>query len=100
MVQFVGIMVHGFQLLFIESCGFPWQYGLYIAAHAVMFFILFSQFYVKEYFTKGKKAAKEEMIKTKVREALATFAKVCAWRSYRAREFCRFVRFQSSHFRY
>ncbi len=56
MVQFVGIMVHGFQLLFTESCGFPWQYGLYIAAHAVMFFILFSQFYIKEYFVKSRRS--------------------------------------------
>jgi elongation of very long chain fatty acids protein 7 len=63
MVQFVGIMVHGFQLLVVESCGFPWQYGPYIAAHGLLFFILFSSFYTKEYFSKGKKN-KSEVKKT------------------------------------
>ena len=56
MIQFVGIMVHGFQLLFYEDCGFPWQISYYIGAHAVMFFFLFAQFYVQAYFKKGGKA--------------------------------------------
>ena len=53
MIQFVGIMIHGFQLLFYAECGFPWQISYYIGAHAVMFFGLFAQFYVKAYFRKG-----------------------------------------------
>ena len=61
MVQFVGIMTHGFQFLFMEdNCRFPWQYGLYIGAHAVLFFILFSQFYIREYFGKKSKSKKIE----------------------------------------
>lgn len=61
MVQFVGIMTHGFQFLFMGSeCRFPWQYGLYIGAHAVLFFILFSQFYVREYFGKKDRSKKLE----------------------------------------
>jgi elongation of very long chain fatty acids protein 7 len=52
MVQFVGIMVHGFQLVFYKDCDFPNAFAYYIAAHAVMFFILFSQFYIKSYLTK------------------------------------------------
>jgi len=61
MVQFIGIMTHGFQFLFMdESCGFPWQYGLYIGAHAVLFFILFSQFYIREYVGKKSKSKKVE----------------------------------------
>ena len=68
MVQFIGIMTHGFQFLFMdESCGFPWQYGLYIGAHAVLFFILFSQFYIREYV--GKKS-KSKKVENKVREKL------------------------------
>ena len=61
MVQFVGIMTHGFQFLFMEdNCRFPWQYGLYIGAHAVLFFILFSQFYIREYVGKTSKSKKIE----------------------------------------
>nr|WDS84442.1 elongation of very long chain fatty acids protein 1 [Apocyclops royi] len=55
MVQFVGIMVHGFQLIFYDDCDFPWQFSYYIAAHAVMFFILFAQFYVSTYLVKKPK---------------------------------------------
>jgi elongation of very long chain fatty acids protein 7 len=66
MVQFIGIMVHGFQLLFVKNCGFPWQYGPYIAAHAVLFFVLFSQFYLKEYFAKGGTAVAQLNNKEKV----------------------------------
>ena len=52
MLQFVGIMVHGFQLVLYDDCDFPWQFAYYIAAHAVLFFILFSEFYVKNYLKK------------------------------------------------
>ena len=51
MLQFIGIMVHAFQLIFYEDCGFPWQFSWYIGAHAVLFFILFSQFYINNYLT-------------------------------------------------
>merc|ERR1712062_729700 len=46
MIQFVGIMTHGFQLVFYDDCDFPWQFSYYIGAHAVLFFVLFSQFYM------------------------------------------------------
>lgn len=52
MVQFVGIMVHGFQLVLYDDCKFPWQFSYYIGAHAVMFFILFSEFYITNYLIK------------------------------------------------
>jgi len=54
MIQFIGIMTHGFQLVFYDDCDFPWQFAYYIAAHAVMFFGLFSQFYIKEYLSPSK----------------------------------------------
>merc|ERR1719350_1102404 len=61
MVQFIGIMTHGFQFLFMgNECRFPWQYGLYIGAPAVLFFILFSQFYIREYLGKKSKGKKIE----------------------------------------
>ena len=56
MVQFIGIMVHGFQLIFYDDCDFPWQFSYYIGFHAVFFFILFSEFYVREYFVKKQKS--------------------------------------------
>lgn len=55
MIQFVAIMVHGFQLLLYDDCDFPWQLAYYIAAHAVMFFFLFAQFYVQAYLKKPAK---------------------------------------------
>jgi elongation of very long chain fatty acids protein 7 len=42
-------MLHGFQLAFYDDCGFPWKFSYYIAAHAVLFFVLFSKFYIKAY---------------------------------------------------
>ena len=51
MIQFVGIMVHGFQLVLYDDCDFPWQFSYFIGAHAVMFFFLFAQFYVRAYLT-------------------------------------------------
>ena len=52
MIQFLGIFAHSMQLFFMPDCGFPVAYGFYIGAHGVMFFILFSQFYVAEYLKK------------------------------------------------
>jgi hypothetical protein len=47
--QFVAVMLHGFQLAFYDDCGFPWKFSYYIAAHAALFFVLFSKFYLKAY---------------------------------------------------
>jgi elongation of very long chain fatty acids protein 7 len=55
MVQFIAIMVHGFQLVFYDDCDFPWQLSLYIGAHGILFFILFSQFYISSYLRPQKK---------------------------------------------
>ena len=49
MIQFVAIFVHGIQLLFQTDCKFPSAFGYFIAAHAVLFFVLFAQFYIREY---------------------------------------------------
>ena len=47
--QFVAVMVHGFQVAFYNDCNFPWQFSWYIAAHALLFFFLFSEFYIRSY---------------------------------------------------
>lgn len=48
MVQFVAIMVHAFQLLFID-CNYPKAFVWWIGMHAVMFFFLFNEFYQSTY---------------------------------------------------
>lgn len=47
-VQFVAIMVHAFQLLFID-CNYPRAFVWWIGLHAVMFFFLFNEFYKSTY---------------------------------------------------
>ncbi|KAH1017899.1 hypothetical protein HUJ05_008490 [Dendroctonus ponderosae] len=48
MVQFVAIMLHAFQLLFID-CNYPRVFAWWIGSHAVLFFFLFKDFYQKSY---------------------------------------------------
>lgn len=47
-IQFVAIMVHAFQLLFID-CNYPRAFVWWIGMHAVMFFFLFNEFYKSTY---------------------------------------------------
>lgn len=58
MVQFVLVMVHAFQLFFID-CDYPQAFNWFICGHAVMFYVLFRAFY-KEAYTKGKKLPTEK----------------------------------------
>ncbi|XP_072757775.1 very long chain fatty acid elongase AAEL008004 isoform X2 [Anoplolepis gracilipes] len=48
MLQFIAIMVHAFQLLFIE-CNYPKAFVWWIGLHAVMFLFLFKEFYQQSY---------------------------------------------------
>ncbi|GLH15860.1 Elongation of very long chain fatty acids protein AAEL008004 [Gryllus bimaculatus] len=66
MVQFVAIMVHAFQLLFID-CNYPRAFVWWIGLHAVMFYFLFSDFYKQAYTKsvskqKGVKGTNEKLI--------------------------------------
>lgn len=47
-LQFVAIMVHAFQLLFID-CNYPRAFVWWIGMHAVLFFFLFNEFYKQSY---------------------------------------------------
>ena len=47
-VQFVAIFVHGVQLFFIE-CDYPIVFAWMMVGHAVLFFFLFSEFYIVNY---------------------------------------------------
>uniref|UniRef100_A0ABK9MMD7 Elongation of very long chain fatty acids protein n=1 Tax=Glossina morsitans morsitans TaxID=37546 RepID=A0ABK9MMD7_GLOMM len=59
MVQFILIMVHAFQLLFIE-CNYPRAFVWWIGMHAVMFFFLFNEFYKQAY--KGRQTKYENLL--------------------------------------
>lgn len=48
MIQFIAIMIHAFQLLFIE-CNYPKLFVWWIGLHAVMFLFLFKEFYQQSY---------------------------------------------------
>ncbi|XP_025832946.1 elongation of very long chain fatty acids protein AAEL008004 [Agrilus planipennis] len=54
MIQFVLIMLHAFQLLFID-CNYPRAFVWWIGMHAVMFFFLFKDFYNQAYNSKKRK---------------------------------------------
>ena len=64
MIQFVAIFVHGIQLLFQKDCKFPSAFGYFIAAHAVLFFVLFAQFYIREYLYGGKSRKLQSKVST------------------------------------
>ncbi|XP_066996656.1 very long chain fatty acid elongase AAEL008004 isoform X1 [Anabrus simplex] len=57
MVQFVAIMVHAFQLLFID-CNYPRAFVWWIGMHAVMFYFLFFDFYRQAYMKKQERKMK------------------------------------------
>lgn len=67
MIQFVLVMVHAFQLLFVD-CNYPRAFVWWIGMHAVMFYFLFSDFYKQTY---KKKAARAEAARLKSAQALA-----------------------------
>ena len=55
MIQFVLIFVHEFQLFYKNDCDYPMGLAYFIAANAILFFILFANFYLKSYLSKQKK---------------------------------------------
>ncbi|XP_054274430.1 elongation of very long chain fatty acids protein 7-like [Macrosteles quadrilineatus] len=55
MVQFVLVMVHAFQLLFID-CNYPKAFAWWIGLHAIMFYFLFADFYKQAYAKRDAKA--------------------------------------------
>ncbi|XP_034945984.1 elongation of very long chain fatty acids protein AAEL008004-like [Chelonus insularis] len=59
MFQFILIMTHQFQLLFIE-CNYPRSFMIWIGLHGVLFLGLFSDFYKTKYSSKDVKAKSRE----------------------------------------
>jgi elongation of very long chain fatty acids protein 7 len=49
MVQFIAVMIHAFQLLFSNPCGYSVAFVTFIGLHAVMFYFLFKDFYDQAY---------------------------------------------------
>ncbi|XP_043249765.1 elongation of very long chain fatty acids protein AAEL008004-like isoform X1 [Colletes gigas] len=56
MIQFVAVMIHAFQLLFID-CNYPKAFVWWIGLHATMFFFLFNEFYQQSYLQKKRPMA-------------------------------------------
>ncbi|GFG28508.1 hypothetical protein Cfor_00645 [Coptotermes formosanus] len=65
MVQFILVMVHAFQLLFID-CNYPKAFVWWIGLHAVMFYFLFADFYKQAY--KKKQMRKQAISEAKVQK--------------------------------
>ncbi|XP_033212832.1 elongation of very long chain fatty acids protein AAEL008004-like isoform X3 [Belonocnema kinseyi] len=65
MLQFVFIMIHAFQLLFID-CNYPKAFVWWIGLHAVMFLFLFNEFYQQSY--AQKKSRREAKIAAAARQ--------------------------------
>ncbi|XP_012169837.1 elongation of very long chain fatty acids protein AAEL008004-like isoform X4 [Bombus affinis] len=56
MIQFIAVMIHAFQLLFID-CNYPKAFVWWIGLHATMFFFLFNEFYQQSYQQRRKPVA-------------------------------------------
>lgn len=65
MLQFVFIMMHAFQLLFID-CNYPKAFVWWIGLHAVMFFFLFNEFYQQSYAQKRSLRAAKLLASSKL----------------------------------
>jgi len=52
MIQFIMIFIHEFQLFYKNECDYPMGISYFIAGQAVLFFILFANFYIKSYLSK------------------------------------------------
>ncbi|XP_029048652.1 elongation of very long chain fatty acids protein AAEL008004-like isoform X1 [Osmia bicornis bicornis] len=59
MIQFVVVMIHAFQLLFI-NCNYPKAFVWLIGLHATMFFFLFNEFYQQSYLQRRKPLKKDQ----------------------------------------
>ena len=65
-VQFILVCTHAGQLLFIE-CNYPFLFPILIVSYALVFLIMFADFYIKSYKknavkskTNGKKAGEHQ----------------------------------------
>lgn len=65
MVQFILVILHAFQLLFIE-CDYPKIFVWWIGMHAIMFYFLFRNFYNQTY---EKKKSSPMALKKEIRES-------------------------------
>jgi len=72
LIQFVLILIHSAQLLFRNDCNYPIFLAYFIIVQAIIFFALFSEFYIKAYLSGSKKKhqkAKESDKKCLIDEA-------------------------------
>ena len=61
MFQFFCIFAKSLVLIFgLADCGYPWQFSCISASIMFLFFLLFAEFYVREYKSKSLKSSKKE----------------------------------------
>jgi elongation of very long chain fatty acids protein 7 len=78
MIQFVMIFTHAFQLLFYTDCNFPKVFALWIGAHGVLFWFLFSNFYDKAYNGRSDRDKSGH----KLRSSAAEFVGMCSGKQH------------------
>ncbi|KAG5883066.1 hypothetical protein JTB14_030441 [Gonioctena quinquepunctata] len=76
MIQFIMVMVHAFQLLFID-CNYPKAFVWWIGMHAVMFYFLFTNFYKETYNKKQEKMKIEAAQRNGVQKNKTTMPGIC-----------------------
>ena len=47
--QFMLVCIHTSQLFFLPECDYPLTFGYWIGSYAVIFLVLFADFYIKSY---------------------------------------------------
>jgi elongation of very long chain fatty acids protein 7 len=57
MIQFVTVMIHSAQLLFIK-CNYPTIFVYWIGLYAIIFLVFFTNFYIQEYYVRQKSRSK------------------------------------------
>lgn len=59
MIQFITMILHGSQLLYIE-CNFPIEWAYMASSYVILFLFLFANFYVQEYIVRQRKRATDK----------------------------------------
>ena len=58
--QFAMVMLHTTQLLFLKNCNYPKLFAYWIGSYAIIFLVMFADFYVKAYSKPKKPTGKVE----------------------------------------
>jgi len=59
--QFLLVSIHTSQLFFYSDCNYPMMFGYWIGLYAIIFLVLFADFYIKSYRKQPAKSVKSSM---------------------------------------